>query len=318
MNIYFAPLQGYTTALYRQLHHSMWGNVASYYTPFVRLEKGDLRKRDLLDIAPANNSSTPVIPQMLPRDADELRRISKLFIDNGYTHADINMGCPFPPVALHRRGSGILMYPDAVAELMRTIEEFPELSYSVKMRLGWQQNDEWKGVIEILNNASLSHICLHARIGKQQYKGDIDLDAFTAFYANCKHPIIFNGDITTVNDIQQIRIKFPALKGIMIGRGLLARPYLSTIVDNPRGYTTGEIIEKLQLFHNQLYEGFKLSSQGDAQLVQRAKSQWEYFLPHAPRKERKAIVKSTTPQRYEQAVANLFEALHRDVNSFEL
>ena len=231
---------------------------------------------------------------------------------------DINMGCPFPPVALHRRGSGILMYPDAVAELMRTIEEFPELSYSVKMRLGWQQNDEWKGVIEILNNASLSHICLHARIGKQQYKGDIDLDAFTAFYANCKHPIIFNGDITTVNDIQQIRIKFPALKGIMIGRGLLARPYLSTIVDNPRGYTTGEIIEKLQLFHNQLYEGFKLSSQGDAQLVQRAKSQWEYFLPHAPRKERKAIVKSTTPQRYEQAVANLFEALHRDVNSFEL
>lgn len=45
--IHFAPLQGYTEAIYRNAHDAFFGGVDTYYTPFVRLEKGNFRRRDV-------------------------------------------------------------------------------------------------------------------------------------------------------------------------------------------------------------------------------------------------------------------------------
>lgn len=38
--IYFAPLQGYTEAVYRNAHAAIFGGIKSYYTPFLRFERG--------------------------------------------------------------------------------------------------------------------------------------------------------------------------------------------------------------------------------------------------------------------------------------
>ena len=60
----------------------------------------------------------------------------------------------------------------------------------------------------------------------QQYKGEVNMEGFTAFYEACRHPVIYNGDILTIEDIRCITEKFPKLTGVMIGRGLLANPAL--------------------------------------------------------------------------------------------
>lgn len=317
MHIEFAPLQGYTTALYRQLHHAMWGGVACYYTPFVRIEKGEFRRKELIDIAPENNTNTPVVPQMLPGDAGELKRLVTLFRENGYSRADINMGCPFPPVALHGRGSGLLPHKEKVAEIMKAVSEEREVQFSVKMRLGWEDKNEWRDLIDILNDTSLTHITIHPRIGRQQYKGVVDMEAFEQFCELCKHPIIYNGDLNSMRDIENITTRFPQIKGIMLGRGLLARPYLSKLISSDVPYTAGEIIEQTEKFHNALYEELASTSQGNTQLLQRAHALWEYFLPHAPRKERKAVLKSSSPAQYSSAVARLFESWHAVSNEVE-
>ena len=49
--IHFAPLQGYTDSVYREAHTRVFGGVDTYYTPFVRIEKGGFRNKDLKDIA---------------------------------------------------------------------------------------------------------------------------------------------------------------------------------------------------------------------------------------------------------------------------
>ena len=308
MKIHFAPLQGYTTALYRRLHHAMWGGVECYYTPFVRIEKGDFRRKDLHDIAPENNSNTPVVPQMLPHDGEELARITELFLSKGYNRADINMGCPFPPVALHGRGSGLLPHKELIKELMEATTHYPEMEFSIKMRLGWEDKNEWREVIDILNEASLTHIAMHPRIGRQQYKGSVDMEEFETFCNLCTHPIIYNGDLNTIADIENIKLKYPQLKGIMLGRGLLARPYLSILLDEENSYDASEIIARTEKFHQALYEELEESSQGNTQLLQRAHAMWEYFLPHAPHKQRKAVLKSSSPRQYTAAVAQLFDA----------
>ena len=55
--VYFAPLQGYTDVVYRKAHAALFGGIAAYYTPFVRIEKGDFRRKDLRDIDFENNLS---------------------------------------------------------------------------------------------------------------------------------------------------------------------------------------------------------------------------------------------------------------------
>ena len=61
--IAFAPLQGYTDAVYRRAHWECVGGVDEYYTPFVRIEKGEVRKKDLRDTDPAANEAVPTVPQ---------------------------------------------------------------------------------------------------------------------------------------------------------------------------------------------------------------------------------------------------------------
>ena len=38
--IHFAPLQGYTDAVYRLAHARIFGGIDTYYSPFVRVEHG--------------------------------------------------------------------------------------------------------------------------------------------------------------------------------------------------------------------------------------------------------------------------------------
>ena len=193
--IHFAPLQGYTDSVYREAHTRVFGGVDTYYTPFVRIEKGGFRNKDLKDIACDRNRQVHVVPQLIASTPDEFRSIVRLFQENGYREADINLGCPFPMQVRAHRGSGLLRYKEEAESLLRTIEEFPDISFSVKMRLGWECADESFVLLSLLNKLPLKHITLHPRLGIQQYKGAIDWDGFSRFYEECKLPLYYNGDL---------------------------------------------------------------------------------------------------------------------------
>lgn len=94
--------------------------------------------------------------------------------EKGYKEVDINMGCPFPMLAKRHNGSGILPFPEEVEKLLEITQRYPEISFSVKMRLGWENAEECLKLAPILNVYPLKHITMHPRLGKQQYKGDVD------------------------------------------------------------------------------------------------------------------------------------------------
>ncbi len=48
-----------------------------------------------------------------------------------------------------------------------------------------------------------------ARVARQQYGGDLYLDRFTDFLEACPHPVVFNGDIRTPEDIERAKTSFP-------------------------------------------------------------------------------------------------------------
>lgn len=230
-----------------------------------------------------------------------------LFVEQGYREIDINLGCPFPMLAKRQCGSGMLPYPDKVEALLKQTEQFPDIRFSVKMRLGWEKPDECLSLIPLLNAAPLTEITLHPRLGIQQYKGEVDMEGFTSFYEACRHPVVYNGDILTVTDIHRITDRFPNLAGVMIGRGLLTNPALGWEYKEGRKLSPEEWHEKLKALHTAVFLHYEEQIQGgEAQLVTKMKTFWEYLAPQIDRKSWKAIHKSTTLTKYNIAVRSAF------------
>lgn len=305
--VHFAPLQGYTEAFYRNAHANCFGGIDTYHIPFVRLEKGGFRNKDVREIDPNNNHVPHSVPQLLASSAESAEAILTLFIEKGYQEADINLGCPFPMLAKRHNGSGILPYPEEVKALLGIITKYPQISFSLKMRLGWDDPEECIRLVPMLNELPLRHITMHPRLGKQQYKGEANIESFAAFQEVCKHPLIFNGDLCNLEDIQNITNRFPTLAGIMIGRGLLANPALALEYKEQRKLTSDEMREKLKSMHTAVYRQYVNHLEGgELQILNKMKPFWEYLMPDANKKLLKAIHKSTNLSKYNQATSAFF------------
>lgn len=304
----FAPLQGYTDAVYRFAHASLFGGVDTYYTPFVRIEKDDFRRKDLRDIAPANNRGVAVVPQIIASLPDELRRLVDGVAACGYRRIDINLGCPFPILARRHKGSGILPFPDEVERLLRPLEEYDGFSFSVKMRLGWESPDESLRLLPLLESVPVRQITLHARLGRQQYKGEPDREAFARFYEACRLPLLYNGDVAAVDDMLALERQFPRLAGVMVGRGLLARPWLAEAYAAGTDAVAGRY-ERVERLHARVFDEYGAVSQGAHQLLARMAAFWEYLLPDADRRLKKRVLKARSVDEYAGAVRALWLSL---------
>jgi len=299
MKILSAPIQGTTDCHWRNAHNDIFGGVDCYYGTFLRIEHGDIRKRDLIDIAPDNNNVAQFIPQILGCQAQDAARLATTVVDMGYKQVDINLGCPFPPIALHHKGSGLLQYPDEVEQMFKTLSQINNVSFSIKMRLGWDDSSQWRSIIPLFDIINPTQVTVHPRTGRQQYKGELFLNEFQEFAQLCHYPIVFNGELKTIDDIKKIKQDFPNVKAVMIGRGLIEDPAMLC----PEKATADNYCE----IHNRLLEAYKEQlNGGEHQLLLKMKSLWQLFLPNAPRKALKAIKKSSSMAKYSTAVSELF------------
>ncbi|MBO6076562.1 MAG: tRNA-dihydrouridine synthase family protein [Fibrobacter sp.] len=295
--IHFAPLQGFTESTYRLAHSKFAPGIHTYYTPFLRLEKGEVRAKDLRDLQ--TEHPYHLVPQIIVRDVAEFNLLTKAVTELGFKEIDINMGCPYPMQTKSGRGSGILPHPEKVREILDAIStSIPK--FSIKMRLGLTSPEECLQLLPLLNEAPLAHITLHPRVGIQQYKGALDFETFDKFYGECKHPLIFNGDIADLKQIQYIETRYPNLAGIMIGRGLLANPVLAA---QYAGLPCGSTTETLLKIHADIAADYARRLQGNAQILDKIRPFWTYA--DLPKKTRKKIEKSRTFEEYLEAVNEL-------------
>src|SRR5574344_242482 len=225
-----APMQGLTELLFRQVFQSVFPNAFDVaISPFLSLTHGNLKDtlKKIDDVLPdTNKESIPVIPQILGHDTLEFIELSNHLYDLGYTEVNWNIGCPMQRVAHKHRGSGILPYPNEVKKVLHAITPQLKPQLSIKMRLGYYNANEIFDLIPILNDFPLKNIILHPRTGKQLYLGTPDLETFGRTLPLWKHPIIYNGDICTVDDYINIHNRFPQIQDVMIGRGALYNPLL--------------------------------------------------------------------------------------------
>lgn len=290
-----APLQGVTDNVWRMAQHRVFGGVDEYYAPFMRVEHGEVRRKDLRDVAPERNEGITVIPQILACAPAHALMMVDAIKQMGYRRIDINLGCPFPPIALHRKGSGMLAHPDLAEELFKALAAVEDVEYSVKMRIGWERSDQWRDIMPLMDIIKPVHIAVHPRTGKQQYKGEMDMEQFEALLASSSWPVVYNGNLRSLDDIQDIKGRYPSLANVMVGTGLAANPGMFAPDAAPDDY---------RRFHDLLVDGYtEQLNGGEAQLVRHLQDIWQTFLPGTGRKLLKAIRKSRNLEQYETAAA---------------
>ena len=314
MHIYFAPLEGITTYPYRNLHHKYFGGVEKYFTPFLAPgpEQG-MSVKEMRDVLPENNAGVPVVPQILTNRAGDFLLASKKLLEMGYREINLNLGCPSGTVTAKKKGSGFLLYPD---DLDRFFDEVfsdaavrnGEFLVSIKTRIGKNEVEEWPELMQVYNRYPIHELTVHPRIQKEFYKGTPHLDVFTDILKESRNPVVYNGDLFTVEKVKEFREKFPTVGTVMIGRGLIRNPALAEMILQEETEPEADILPRIREFHDALFEYYRETMSGDRNLLFRMKDLWSYMLAEVPDSEKlaKKIRKSQHVPEYLAAVEEVF------------
>lgn len=259
------------------------------------------------DLLPANNQTLDLIPQIITKDADEFLFVAKYVQNLGYKELNWNLGCPYPMVAKRGMGSGLLSMPEKVDEILHRVSTESDIRVSIKMRLGYENSQEIFRVLPALEKYKLTNIAIHPRIGKQLYKGDVDLKAFEECIGQSSHTISYNGDITSVQRFREMKDLFPTINHWMIGRGLIADPFLPAMIKADDPVYPENRHEVFRAFHDTLFSSYEEALSGPKHILMKMYSFWEYFIhsfPCSP-KGLKKIKKAQSISTYKEVVKQI-------------
>ena len=324
-----SPLQGFTDFRFRNAQNKFFGGIDTFYSPYIRLNgKLEIKNSYHRDLLPENNEGLEVIPQVLTNDADEFIFVAKYVQSLGYKELNWNLGCPYPMVARPKNppniagqkqsalsqianksgmGSGLISNTEKINHILERAHTETDIIVSMKMRLGYESPQEILDVLPILDQYPIKNIAIHARLGKQLYKGGVDLEGFQNCIDTTKHKLYYNGDITSVTQFQKMQQRFPSIDHWMIGRGLIADPFLPNMIKNNTFEYPKNKMEVFNQFHDTLYEGYSESLSGATHILLKMHHLWEYFsvLFSNPHKVHKNIKKAKSIKNYEATVKEI-------------
>ena len=306
-----SPLQGFTDFRFRNAFHHYFGGIDTFYAPYIRLDgKMIIKSSYQRDLQPENNTTLEVIPQVMTNDADAFLFVVKYIQQLGYKELNWNLGCPYPMVTKQGMGSGLICNPEKINHILERIHNETDVIVSMKMRMGYENPEEILDVFPILDKYPLKNIAIHARIGKQLYKGGVNLEAFQRCVDSTKHKLYYNGDITTVAKFQEMQDRFPSIDHFMIGRGLIADPFLPSMIKNNTTEYPANRWNIFSEFHDTIYHQYDAALSGPTPIKMKMLGFWEYFSQSFsnPQKTFKKIKKAGNPKAYTQAVTEILNS----------
>lgn len=271
-----APMRGITEAAFRDIFIRFFPGFDRAVAPFISTCQGcRIKPAKFRDLLPENNRQLPVVPQILAKNAEHFIATARLLAELGYTEVNWNLGCPYPMVANKMRGSGLLPFPDQIEAFLDKVHQGLPLAISVKTRLGRRDPAEIFALLPVFNRFPLKEVIIHPRTGIQMYEGTVDLDTFARCLELCRHPVVYNGDITSHAVYMELAGRFPAVQSWMIGRGALTDPFLAARIKHM--VLPAEPLRTLAAFHDELLACYQAMLSGPSPVLGRMKGLWFYL-----------------------------------------
>ena len=313
IQFYLAPMEEVTGYVYRNVYHTLFGDLDKYFTPFIApTKKKILKTRERKEVAPEHNQGMYVVPQILTNDAEQFLDTCNMLTELGYHEVNLNLGCPAATVVSKRKGSGFLDEPGKLDQFFETIFEemsgLPEekrFCISVKTRIGMEFPEEFEDILKVYNRYPFSEIIIHPRLQKDYYNYHPNLEVFAEALEQCVHPVCYNGDLFTKEDYETLHRRFPTVKRIMLGRGAVANPGLLREIQTDQPITA----EELKEYHDRLYAGYREALNSEKDALFKMKEVWFYLGKMFPEAEKalKKVKKANKPEEYQEAVRRVFD-----------
>ena len=144
-------------------------------------------------------------------------------VENEADWFDINFGCPSTKVTGANCGSSLLKDPKNVYEIVKILVDNIDKPITAKIRLGYDKVNVLD-VAKKIEKAGASCIAIHGRTAKQKYSGEANWEEIKKIYENLKIPVIGNGDIREVKQIDKYLNKY--CDAMMIGRAAIGNPLI--------------------------------------------------------------------------------------------
>ena len=304
MKHYFAPMEGLTDSLFRRLHHTYFPGVDRYYMPFISpTQHRCLTNREARELPMADSVPFVAIPQILTKVAEDFVWAAGQCAERGYTEVNLNLGCPSGTVVAKGKGSGMLADPDNLDRFLDAVFSASPLPVSVKSRLGVTDPQEFPRLMEIYNQYPIVELTLHPRVRKAFYSGSVDMEMFSYCAENSKNPVCYNGDICSLEDIERIKVRFPQVDSVMIGRGLIGDPGMLT----PGGTT----VEALEGLFDAMLNEYLTAFGGSRNAMFRLKEHWGMLIHRFEDSEKlgKRLRKTTDMEEYKAITREIFHTL---------
>ncbi|MBO4579145.1 MAG: tRNA-dihydrouridine synthase family protein [Clostridiales bacterium] len=308
MKIYFAPMEGVTGYIFRNAYSGIYGHIDKFFAPFIApSESSPITPRERKDITPENNKGINLVPQILTCRSDHFIDAAKELHSMGYREINFNLGCPSGTVCAKGKGAGFLPETSALQRFLDDICSYSESSgikISVKTRLGYYDPEEFYDLIDIFNLFPISELIVHPRIRSDFYKGETRKEYYAYALEHSKIPLVYNGNIFTCEDYDELLITFGKLDTIMLGRGLISDPSLA---DKLKGFGSETDLKKFRRLHDSLYKEYQKVMSPDINVLYKMRELWSYWQTLFDGKERdiKRLLKAKKYADYEEIVYRL-------------
>lgn len=280
MRVLLAPMEGVLDSLVREILSEV-NDYDLCITEFLRVVDQLLPAKSFYRICPelynesCTLSGTLVRIQLLGQFPEWLAENAARAIELGSYGVDLNCGCPSKVVNGSGGGATLLKDPELIYKATKAIREAvpSELPVTVKIRLGWDSNEQKFEIADAVEQAGATELTIHGRTKEDGYKAErINWQAICEIRKRLTIPVIANGEIWDYSSSQKC-LEITGCDAVMLGRGALNIPNLSRVVkyNEPKMDWLG--VTKL------LKKYIQLEKQGDTGLYHVARiKQWLGYL----------------------------------------
>lgn len=220
-----APMQDVTNLWFMKVI-AHYGSPDYFFTEYFRVNDTSRLNRKILAAITENDTGRPVFAQMIGESIPDLVRTAKELCKYNIAGIDLNMGCPAPRIYRKNVGGGLLREPEKVeqilGELRAAVNDKP---LTVKMRVGFENTDNFYEILDIINRHNIDLLSLHGRTVKDMYHGQVKYDLIAEAVRRVDCPVLANGNINSAKTALEVLSQTGAA-GVMVGRWAIGNPWL--------------------------------------------------------------------------------------------